>query len=207
MSFDKIVMLLTIGASCAGMFIGCRPDEPVQPPSEPPANPAGEIAKKPKEDILVFPAELRVADESVNEFVDHAMRVCGSGKYEDFRLLWSVREEPLPRDEYEQGWRAVREIRIRVLQPALLANGEEADGPKRETVYAVLAEVRFDPENRAISHEPQNDVALMIVRERGDWRLSGAPEKMRAWLKEKTADRGTQADKEAGTTRDSPSPD
>lgn len=133
--------------------------------------------------ILIFPDELRVKDESANRFLAHAMKVCGDGQYEPFRLLWSVKEEPLPRGEFDQGWQAVREIRIRAFQEVLLADENQGPTPTGETVYVVFADVSLDPKHRAGEREPQREVALMLMREKGNWRLAKAPPKIRNWLK------------------------
>ena len=79
-------------------------------------------------DLLVFPDDLHTTDDSINQFVKRAMRTCAAGEYPPFRLLWSVREEPLPRDEYDTGWQAVQEVRIRLLEQVRLA-GKKALPP------------------------------------------------------------------------------
>ncbi|UCC31830.1 MAG: hypothetical protein JSU86_06045 [Phycisphaerales bacterium] len=160
----------------------CRRDEDVSQNG----TAANDNPKKPPE-LLVFPSDLRTEDDSVNAFVKHAMTQCASGHYDKFRLLWSAREDPLPRSEYQQGWQAVQEIRIRALQKAMLsadpAHGREED----ETVYVIVANVSLDPTHRAGQREANREVALMLVREHDSWRLARAPKKMRAWIKERVS--------------------
>lgn len=136
-------------------------------------------------DVLIFPDELHVRDASVNAFVERAMHVCGAGEYEAFRALWSVREDPLPRDEFEQGWQAVELARIRALQPVVIASESKVEGSSGEKVYLVLAEVRLDPGSRAGEREPRREVVLMLVREGDRWRLAKTPKKLRAWIKKR----------------------
>ena len=134
---------------------------------------------------LVFPDELRVDDGSVNELVGRALSACGSEDYEAFRLLWSAKESPLPREEFEQGWHAVVSIRVRGLEKGFLDADPSAGRDERETVYALLAEVSLDPAQPAGQKQPQREVVLMLARERDEWRLAKAPKAMRDWIKQK----------------------
>ncbi len=140
---------------------------------------------RPRADLLVFPDELRAEDESVNEFVARAMTTCASGDYNAFRLLWSVLGEPLPRDEYDKGWQAVTEIRIRALKEVSLSAGAQENSGESKTAYVVLADVALAPSHPAARSEPQRQVVLMIVEERDEWRLARAPKRVRAWVTER----------------------
>jgi hypothetical protein len=84
-------------------------------------------APKKQSDVLIFPGALHVADDSVNEFVARAMSICGQGEYEPFRLLWSVRETPLTRGQFDEGWQAVQHIEIKALREARLVLPPGAD--------------------------------------------------------------------------------
>jgi len=135
----------------------------------------------------MFPTELYVADATVNDFVAKAMTTCAAGEYEAFRLLWSVREDPLPREEFEQGWQAVETIKVRALEKVMLAADPSAGRTEPETVYALLVEVSLDPAQKVGQTEPQRRVVLMLTREHEQWRLAQAPKPMRDWVKDKIA--------------------
>ena len=140
--------------------------------------------------VLVFPDELRVGDATVNAFVDHAMTVCSNRDYQAFRLLWSAREDPLTRDEFEEGWHAVKEIRVRGLERVKLAPApDQGEGPP-QMVYALFAEVGLDPTHQAAQQKARREVVLMIVREHDVWRLAKAPKRMRAWMTDKVEESG-----------------
>jgi len=156
-----------------------RADDEINPKSEKPAA---------RQSVFVFPEELHVADKAVNEFLREAMTISTSGDYNAFRLLWSAREEPMPRDEFEHGWSAVQEIRIRAFEKAHLAAGPSSNGDDPEAVYAFYAEVRLDPTHLVGQRKPERQIILMLVREHDQWRLARAPQSMRTWLKEKVAD-------------------
>ena len=162
----------------------CRRDEP-EKNSTAASSPGAAKSKQPN--LLVFPDDLRVADSTVNEFVTKAMTTCAAGEYEAFRLLWSVREDPLPREEFEQGWQAVQTIKVRALEMVMLDADPNAGRNEPETVYALLTDVTLDPTQKAGQKEPQRHVVLMLAREHEQWRLTRAPKSMRDWVKNKIA--------------------
>ncbi|MCH8967146.1 MAG: hypothetical protein IID43_05670 [Planctomycetes bacterium] len=170
-----LVMLVCV-QSCrrSESEMGNETDRPPEPPTT--------------KSVLVFPEAVKVADDSVNRALDHAMTVSMSGDYDAFRLLWSAREDPLPRDEFEKGFGAVEEIRIEALEKVILAGGAHNTGAQNsdgEAVYAAYATIRLDPAKNLGQPEPERRVVLMLVHEHGDWRLARAPKELRAWLKEK----------------------
>lgn len=168
-------MLVVLSAAC-----GCRKSEPNENIAPPPTESAAL-------DILVFPPELHVEDRSVNEFLRQVMAVCAAGDYEEFRLLWSARERPLTRAEFETGWDAVQEIRILALEQVALAPAPSEGAETPQAAYAAFAEVKFDPKHRVARGEPDREVALLIVSEYEKLRITRAPKQVRDWLKDRVA--------------------
>ncbi len=187
----RLALLIITTSALVAAVTACRRAEQVASEAAPPAD---EEAKAPE--ILDFPHELHTADQSVNTFVSRAMAVCASGDYDAFRLLWSVRYDPLPRDEFELGWQAVEAIRVRALEQVLLQTGVTQGGndDQGETAYVVLADVVFDPNHPAGRRESQRRVVLMMTREQDQWRLARAPEPVRAWIKERAQTAETSSD-------------
>ena len=135
--------------------------------------------------LLSFPETLHVVDASVNEFVKRAMDACAQGDYGDFRLLWSVRQKPLERGEFEAGWLAVTAIEVRALELIKLATKTEAGEERLDEHYVFLAEVRFDPQHPAGRKEPRREVILLLTKEQQEWRLAQAPVKIRDWIRKR----------------------
>ena len=173
--------------ACVACLIATPACRRGQPENSSSATAPPDAANSKKPDLLVFPDELRVADASVNDFVTQALTTCAKGDYEPFRLLWSVREDPLPRGEYEEGWHAVQTITVRALEKVMLAPDVKANRAEGETVYALLVDVSLDPTHKAGQKQPQRHVVMMLAPESGDWRLARAPTAMRAWIKEKAS--------------------
>lgn len=205
------IVLLTVGLVMSG---ACRRAAPNQPP---------ESQEAPKPDApssIVFPDELHAKDDTANAFVEQAMNTCLSGDYDEFRLLWSTRSDPMPRDEFEQGWQAVQQIRLVALERIILLPkpddeteepeggtgatrpstepDDDAGGPRERVVYAFYAELELDPNTRAGQLEAVRPVIAMLVKEHGQWRLTSAPKSVRKWMREKIAE---------GASSDEPSTD
>jgi len=139
-----------------------------------------------EEELLVFPEELYVTDISVNLFVIEAMEACSTGDYDAFRLLWSVQQDPLTREEFNQGWQATRKIRIRALERVLYkqpASSGSNPPSKNEMVFVLMADVELDPTHPAGQRKPKREAVLMIMKEQNQWRLVRATDAMRSWVK------------------------
>lgn len=128
------------------------------------AEPGPEAAPPEKPQILDFPAELHADDQAVNAFLRRVIETCASGDYDAFRLLWSARDDPFPRDQFHRAWQSVQKVRIVALRPFR----EPQTG---ELLYAARAHVELDPSVR----EPQRDVTILLIRERGRWQLTTPP--------------------------------
>lgn len=178
--------------------VSCRKETPRKEDA-----PKQEAAPPTHGDLLVFPDELRVEDTAINDFVTQAMEACAAGDYEAFRLLWSVRDDPLPRAEFEQGWKAVETIRIRALEKVMLAPDPDSGRSDTQAVYTLYAHVELDPTLQSHGVETQREVILMMVRERDEWRLARAPKAMRTWIRERHAAKGGDTALEG---KDAPAP-
>jgi len=166
---------------CAGslFFPSCKRE-----PALPARADAAQPAERPRA-MVHFPDGLALDDPSVREFVSEAIKTCSTGTYEDFRLLWSARENPLSREEYEKSWRAVQTIRVRALEKALLSGDPEKPDEQPEDVYALFAEVALDPSQPIGQRKSSREIVLMLVREHGRWRFAQAPKPMREWIRGK----------------------
>jgi hypothetical protein len=115
-------------------------------------------------ELLEFPLELRAEDESVNAFIVEVIETCASGDYEAFRLLWSARDDPFPRDQFHRAWQSVRRVKVVGLR-------QVKDADSGRLLYAARALVELDPTVR----DPQRDVTILIVKEDDRWRLTRPP--------------------------------
>lgn len=172
---------ITLSAVLAGVLLGCRPDND----STSPDDGVDDVQPESPRAVLTFPPELMVADATVNEFVAEAMQTCANGDYDSFRLLWSAREELITKREYERGWRAVLSMEIRALKEVKLAPDAARGETEPRTVYAVFAQVAFDPAQTADQQDVERQVVLVVQREHDAWRLGKAPRGLRTWLTEK----------------------
>ncbi len=172
---------ITLSAALAGVLVGCRPDSE----STNRDDVSDEVQPVSARAVLNFPQKLMVADATVNEFVTEAMQTCANGDYDSFRLLWSAREELITKREYERGWRAVLSMDIRALEEVKLAPDPKRGETEPRTVYAVFADVAFDPAQTVDQQDVDRQVVLVVLREHDAWRLGKAPRGLRTWLTEK----------------------
>ncbi len=203
------VIVLGLAAVWAG---ACERVDVANPPPVPTAAVTTEPdARRPRSSKLAlsvsFPQELRVDDESVNAFVERALVGVAAGEYEPYRLLWSMKDEPLSRADYERRWHGVTDIQLRALRRIILTTGKPSllggDGqPAGDASYALLADFSFDlpdrvglptPARRGLQvdasaqREPLLGVVWIIAKEHDNWRLAKPPKAVKRWLREQVA--------------------
>jgi len=170
----KLACLLVFCAVVAGVLCGCGRREPVD---------EGRAVPAQRKAIVDFPADMQPDDPSVTAFIRNVIDTCVTGDYDAFRLLWSAREDPYPRDAFERGWRAVQ--RVTFVHVKKFRRRAEAD-----IAYGVHAHVELDD---SVS-EPRREVVFLIIHEAGQWRLARPP----AGLSEQLAGTPGAASDEAG---------
>lgn len=143
--------------------------------------PAATPPPEPPRARLIFPDSLRVAEEDINLFVRNTLSQCAAGDYDAFRSIWTAKQKPISREEFQEGWHSVDKVEVQALQKALVELDENSP---RETVYVLLVAVSLDPNRKAGKREPLREIVLMIVREHDQWRIAGAPKEMRKWIKD-----------------------
>lgn len=175
--------------SVAALSSGCeRNPTPNTPTGAKPASASTASSKPANAPRVIFPEALHCPDESVNHFVLEAMRTTTQGDYDNYRLLWSAFEKPISRREYEEGWSAVQAVKLRALEKVKVAGlpNPEKTGNELVTVYLLAADVSIDPNHRlARRTSPERDVILMLISEKGQWRLAEPPPRLKTWLRDR----------------------
>jgi len=144
-----------IGVLLVAITAGCEPGDESEPGA----------AIVEERQILDFPTELHADDQSVNAFVREVIETCASGDYEAFRLLWSIRDDPFPRDQFYRAWQSVHKVEVTGMR-------KMRNPADQGIVYAVAARVDLDPGVR----EPQRRVVILLIKEKDAWRLTRPPE-------------------------------
>ena len=150
-----------------GLFVVCAAGGCKRPDQTESGGPAPES----REALVDFPKSLQPDDDSVTAFIHRAIETCVTGDYDAFRRLWSAREDPLPSDAFERGWRSVQWVRILDVQK--FRRKVEDD-----IVYGVHARIELDES----VPKPQRERVLLIVQEAGQWRLAPATERLLQWF-------------------------
>jgi hypothetical protein len=113
---------------------------------------------------LDFPDSIRVDDPGVNDFIHAAMDACIAGDYGRFRALWSAKEDPLTREQFERGWHSAESIAVVELQP--MRHPED-----NSLLYYAHTLVELG----AGVADPKRETVVLIIDEGGEWRLARAP--------------------------------
>ncbi|MCC7293543.1 MAG: hypothetical protein IT449_15905 [Phycisphaerales bacterium] len=169
--FEKFRHFLVV-ASLLGL-VGCR--KPAAPTSPDPSGTAvtGNPAAAGEEGAhLTFPPPLRAADESVNQFIEEALRVSTGRDYDAFRLLWVTVDEPFAREQFERGWKSLKALRVEVLQKI-------RDPVDDSILYGLYAIAELDPSDLPTGQEASRRVVLEIRKEQDRWRLANARDEIR----------------------------
>jgi len=185
---------VTFEITCFGVtflfLTSCRKASDDNEPSIPPKAVANQVespAPPSMSATVSFPSELQVDDSAVNGFVQVTLAKCITGQYEALRSVWTARESPISREEFEKGWHAAKEIRVRALEKVKIAvdetKADSAEPPQK--AYALVVDLSLDPEQQIGQRKPERQVVLLLTRESENWRLARAPKNMREWVKKK----------------------
>lgn len=123
----------------------------------------------PESTLIDFPPDVQVDDPSVNAFAREIIETCAGGDYERFRLLWTVKEEPFPRGQFERAWKALKKVRVLALQKMKTLEGE----------YLYYLHVRVLLDKSVPEPDREREFVLMVVKENDRWRLASAPSHLR----------------------------
>lgn len=130
--------------------------------------------------VFEFPESVRSYDTTLNRFVDHFARVCVTGDYSVFRLLWTRHDNPARPDRFEAVFHAINDVRILALEK--LPIDHVPDHPDlRGPVYIMLAEYDLEPYADPEKLGPRR-IRLAIAKEEGQWRIGPIPGELRELL-------------------------
>ena len=155
--FIKILSLLV----CC-IVIGCR--------KEPAAESGHEIPEKIEtpEVAVIFPKDLQqILDDEARQVVRQLIDACVQGDYDQFRLMWTISQDPYPRNAFEKGWKAVQEVQIL----NVVKRRRPAGDAPYEIVFGIAAHVALDPS----IPEPERDIVLLLIPENNTWKIARPP--------------------------------
>lgn len=117
---------------------------------------------------FVFPTTARSYDPSLNAFIDRFARACLSGKYSEFRLLFTRRLDPPSERGFVAMFNACREIRV--VRVDKLPDLKQIPGP----AYRLVAE--YDLHEHAVKQGARTRrIQVAVLKENGDWAVAPLP--------------------------------
>ncbi|MEP0847351.1 MAG: hypothetical protein HRF50_11115 [Phycisphaerae bacterium] len=105
-------------------------------------------------------------------FLRHFMQTCLNGDYVGYRSLVSRDETPVSRDRFDAIYQAVRTVLVETIRPL------DVRTPENETVYLVVSRVEVDPQSRVAVRHREPELAILVFREAGAWRMRPAPREL-----------------------------
>lgn len=115
-----------------------------------------------------FSADVSQLDPELLRFVIDAADTLLNNDYSQYRSMVSRRQRPEPRERFDAISRALRSIEVTAVEPLELPQL----GPE---VYRVLAAFEVDSESIVAGRIADRSIAMLVFREKGDWRLTLAP--------------------------------
>lgn len=106
-------------------------------------------------------------------FLRHFMQTCLNGDYVGYRSLVSRDETPVSRDRFDAIYQAVRTVLVESIRPL------DVRTPEDETVYLVVSRVEVDPQSRVAVRHREPELAILVFKEAGAWRMRPAPRELR----------------------------
>lgn len=133
-----------------------------------PQQPREVIQPSPTPPVYSFAPGLTKEFPEATGFVRSFLDICLAGDYTAYRGLVARSRQPEPRERFEAIYRAMRSVQITAVEPV-----ELRDLPS--PAYRIVTQVEFDPESRVALRGTNRDVAILIFREEGEWRMLPAP--------------------------------
>jgi len=132
------------------------------------APPASVEAELPSYEL---PPELEERHPDLVAFLKQFLETCYAGDYAGYRLMVVREENPESRERFETIVRSVSDIRVESIEQ-LQAGTIPGSG---EPVFLVVTQVEFKPESRVALRRTTRKLAILALKERGEWRMAPAP--------------------------------
>jgi hypothetical protein len=113
---------------------------------------------------IVFSDDYQSTNASLDAFIREFADICVRGEYDQYRLKVRRRSDPVSKEDFEQVWHHVEQVRIDAA--IALPGTEDTPGPR----YAVFANVRVSAEDA-----PEKNVVLQVLKEGEAWVIDVMP--------------------------------
>ncbi|MFH1747438.1 MAG: hypothetical protein ABIG44_10390 [Planctomycetota bacterium] len=104
----------------------------------------------------------------ITAFMRTFLETCLAGDYGGYRRLVSYRRDPESRDRFQAVFFSIRALIIDSVEPVSLPR-------LADEIYLVIGTVEFQPESKARLRQKNNRVAILVLKEDGEWRMLPAP--------------------------------
>lgn len=127
--------------------------------------------------VYTFAPGLLEQNREIAAFVRQFLEVCMAGDYSGYRGLVSRTREPESRERFQAIYHSIRNVRVDAIDEVAVPL---LDPP----VYRVVAAVDLDPNARVSLRGSKRSIALLVLREDGEWKLLPAPASLQPFEEE-----------------------
>lgn len=148
---------------CALALFGCGDNSDRSSNSQ--SNAASQPIHAPE---YTIPPEIRDAQPDIAKFLRAFLETCLTGDYPGYRKFVSRREQPETQDRFKRIYDAIEHLtvqRVEEVQVAMLP----------APTFVVVSSVTFVPGRTPVFGEDRREIAIIVFREEGEWRMLPAP--------------------------------
>ena len=115
-----------------------------------------------------FAEGVREQHGQIVAFLRQFLETCLAGDYAGYRKLASRKREAEGRERFQAVFHAIHALRVESIEPI--------DLPRvSEETYLVTCAVDFLPDSKARLRRNTNKIAILVLKEEGEWRVLPAP--------------------------------
>lgn len=144
-------------------------------------HPTSQRAQRESQSLVAPPAKLpnftlaaglREEHPDASAFVDEFLQTCLAGDYAGYRRFVSRYVTPESRERFTAIYHAVRAVRVESIKPI------DAPRVSAGTSYLINCQVEFDPDSPVRRRHLDPELAILVFKEEGQWRMRPAPASM-----------------------------
>ncbi len=162
-------VLIGLGLLLGSLLCACHREDPKKPPaSSQPHDDPDRVTPPTVRPDYSFADGLRDDYPEIVAFVQQFLETSLAGDYAGYRKLVSRRTDPESRDRFQALFNAISSLRVESIR--------KLDLPQTsDEAYLVVSKAQFHPDTKARLRRKHNQVAIIVLKEEGQWRMMPAP--------------------------------
>jgi hypothetical protein len=164
---SSLIILSSAAALCLLPLTACSKDKTRSKNANNANAPATQPVHAPQ---YVIAPEIRDNHPEVARFLRAFLETCLTGDYEGYRKYVSRRQQPESRERFKRIYDSISLLTVERF--------DEVEVPTLpKPTYAIVCAVEFVPGKTPVFNEDRREIAILVFREEGEWRMLPAPSK------------------------------